>query len=77
LLPESCTFLDENARARRYPYALPPASREYRYGADSCPNARAFLENWIRWSTICAKYQPEHCELAAAIVQQVAERNRR
>lgn len=77
LMPEACTFLEENARARVHPYSMPPASREYHYGAESCPAAWEFLQNWIRWSTFCEKYQPEHCELAAAIVRRVAETNRR
>ena len=75
LIPAACTFLEENARAKRYPYSMPPASREYSY-ADACPTAKAFLENWIRWSTFGEKYQPEHCELAAGIVRKVAGRNR-
>lgn len=77
LMPAACTFLDENARKKVYPYSIPPASREYRYSADSCPNARDFLESWIRWSTFCEKYKPEHCELAAKIIRGVAERNRK
>ena len=77
LMPAACTFLDENARKGIYPYSVPPASRRYRYSADTCPTARAFLENFIRWSTICAAYRPEHCELAAGIIRQVADRNRR
>src|SRR5207244_1473634 len=76
LLPAACTFLDENARRQTYPYSMPPASREYRYSGETCPNAQAYLENWIRWSTFCEKYQPEHCELAAHIVRQVADQNR-
>lgn len=76
LMPAACTFLDEHAQNRIYPYSMPPASREYRYSADTCPTARDFLEHWIRWSTLCEKYQPEHCELAAHIVREVAERNR-
>ena len=77
LMPAACTFLDEHARNQVYPYSIPPASRTYRYSADTCPAARDFLEHWIRWSTFCEKYQPEHCELAAHIVREVAERNRR
>jgi dTDP-4-amino-4,6-dideoxygalactose transaminase len=77
LMPAACTFLEENARNGTYPYSQPPASRVYRYGADSCPNARAFLENFIRWSTFCEKYQPEHCQLAADIVREVVDRNRK
>jgi len=75
LMPAACTFLDENARNKIYPYSMPPASREYSYSADNCPNARDFLKNWIRWSTFCEKYQPAHCALAAKIIREVAERN--
>jgi perosamine synthetase len=77
LLPASCTFLEENARKGTYPYSRPPASRSYRYGADACPRARDFLKTFIRWSTFCEKYTEEHCHLAAQIVRDVAERNRR
>lgn len=77
LMPAALTFLQENAERKRYPYSIPPASREYSYSADTCPNARDFLETFIRWSTFSDKYQPEHCELAADIVREVAERNRR
>ena len=76
LMPAACTFLEKNARGGKYPYSQPPASREYRYSADTCPRARDFLKNWIRWSTFCEKYQPEHCELAARIVREVADTNR-
>jgi dTDP-4-amino-4,6-dideoxygalactose transaminase len=75
LMPEAVTYLQRNARERRYPYSLPPASRTYDYSASSWPNAVAFLDTFIRWSTFCEKYQPEHCELAAQIVREVANRN--
>ena len=55
---------------------MPPASREYTYGAESCPNASAFLDTYVRWSTFCERYEPEHCELAAQIVREVADKNR-
>jgi dTDP-4-amino-4,6-dideoxygalactose transaminase len=76
LMPAACTFLEEKARSKVYPYSMPPASREYQYGT-ACPTARDFLENFIRWSTFCEKYQPEHCELAARIVESVADENRK
>lgn len=76
LMPEACPFLEENARRKAYPYSMPPASREYHYGADTCPNARDLLKRFIRWSTFCEKYRPEHCELAAEIIRRVADRNR-
>lgn len=75
LMPEACTFLQRNAREKIYPYSLPPASKEYTYGADVCPNAREYLRHWLRWSTFCEKYQPHHCERVAEIVREVAERN--
>jgi len=77
LMPDALTFLDENARAKRFPYSMPPASREYRYGAAVCPTAREFLSRFVRWSTICEKYTDEHCEVAAEIVRLVAEANRK
>jgi len=77
LMPMACTFLDEKAQNKTYPYSMPPASRKYSYNANTCPNARDFLKNWIRWSTFCEKYQPAHCELAARIIREVADRNRR
>jgi hypothetical protein len=73
---QSRPFLQEKARAHVYPYSTPPASRDYAYSGDSYPTARTFLETFIRWSSFCEKYQPEHCELAAAIVRQVADANR-
>jgi hypothetical protein len=77
LMPEAVTFLQRNAQRRAFPYSMPPASRRYQYGPEMCPNAVQFLETFIRWSTFCEKYQPEHCELAAKIVREVAEKNRR
>ena len=76
LMPAALTFLERSARAGIYPYSMPPASREYEYGEDACANARDFLRTFIRWSTFCEKYQPEHCELAARIVRTIADRNR-
>lgn len=76
LLPAALPFLSERARKKQYPYSQPPASREYSYTADCCPRAAEFLESFIRWSSFCEKYREEHCELAARIVGEVAERNR-
>ncbi|MBI4559086.1 MAG: aminotransferase class V-fold PLP-dependent enzyme [Candidatus Hydrogenedentes bacterium] len=76
LMPAALTCLHEKVAKRQYPYSIPPASREYRYSGDCCPNAQRFLETYIRWTTFCEKYQPEHCELAAEIVSSVAAKNR-
>jgi perosamine synthetase len=77
LLPECCTFLGEYAAAKRFPYSMPPASREYAYGAAGTPVAAEFLTRFIRWSTFCEKYTEEHCEIAATIVRGVADAHRR
>ena len=76
LMPAALPFLSDRAEKKIYPFSTPPASREYSYRASACPNARDFLANFIRWSTFCEKYQPEHCEMVAQIVRQVAEQNR-
>ena len=60
----------------RFPYSQPPASRAFSYSGDTCPTAQTFLDTFIRWATFCEKYQPEHCQQAAAIVRQVADANR-
>jgi len=70
-------FLEANARAKKYPYCMPPASREYHYGTDTCPRAWQFVQNWIRWSSFCEKYTEDHCHLAKEIVATVAEKNRK
>jgi perosamine synthetase len=76
LMPAALTFLQEKARNQVYPYSMPPASRRHEYRTELCPNARDYLDRFIRWSTFCEKYQPEHCALAARIVGRVASRNR-
>jgi dTDP-4-amino-4,6-dideoxygalactose transaminase len=76
LLPQAVTFLARRATEKSYPYSTPPASRTYTYSAETCPAATKFLKTFVRWSTFCEKYQPEHCELAAEIVRNVADRNR-
>lgn len=76
LMPEALTCLHRKIEQGMFPYAMPPASRRYAYSAESCPSASAFLKTFIRWSTFCEKYQPEHCELAAQIVEEVAQKNR-
>lgn len=76
LMPEALTFLNENAQTQRYPYSQPPASHTYVYDETTCPTAHEFLKTFIRWSTFCEKYQPEHCQLTARIVYEVAERHR-
>lgn len=76
LMPAALPFLTRKAAAGIYPYSRPPASHTYEYGADACPTARDFLRTFIRWSSFCEKYTEAHCDLAAAIVADVAARNR-
>lgn len=75
LMPEALTYLMDKAEKKIYPYSLPPASREYVYGAQTCPNAAEYLDAWIRWSTICEKYTEKDCETVYRIVKEVAERH--
>ncbi len=77
LMPEACTFLEQYARAERFPFSRPPASRTYHYSADSTPVAAEFLQRFIRWATLCEKYTEQHCEIAAAAIRAVADANRR
>ncbi|MEC8992030.1 MAG: aminotransferase class V-fold PLP-dependent enzyme [Candidatus Latescibacterota bacterium] len=77
LLPAALPYLSEAAQQLRFPYSQPPATRTYRYDGDSCPEAQALLERYIRWSTFCERYEPRHCEQAAHIVRAVAEQVRR
>ena len=76
LMPAALPFLTDKAEKHRFPFSKPPASRTYTYGANTCSNARNFLDNFIRWTTFCEKYQPEHCDLVAQIVATVADQNR-
>jgi dTDP-4-amino-4,6-dideoxygalactose transaminase len=77
LMPVACTFLQENATKRVYPYSTPPASRGHRYDESTCPTAWDFLQSWIRWATFCEKYTEEDCYRAREIVAKVARRNRK
>lgn len=77
LMPEALTFLQPAAASHTYPFSRPPASRDYVYDTSTCPRAHMFLDNFIRWSTVCEKYTDEHCDMAVEIVRQVAEHHRR
>lgn len=77
LMPAALTCLQKQAAEKRYPYSVPPASRPHTYAPEQCPNAVAFLDRFIRWSTFCERYEPAHCELAADIIAAVAKENRR
>ncbi|HBN83528.1 MAG TPA: hypothetical protein DDZ89_06745, partial [Clostridiales bacterium] len=77
LMPEALTFLQRKAANKIYPYSKPTASYDYTYGAGTCPNAKAFLNKFIRWSSFNERYEKEHCELAASMIEAVAARNRK
>lgn len=77
LMPAALPFLTKAAREGEFPYSQPPASRRYEYAAETCPNAKAFLETFIRFSTFNDRYTEAHCDLAADIVRSVADRNRK
>jgi dTDP-4-amino-4,6-dideoxygalactose transaminase len=73
-IPEACTFLEENAKNMVYPYSIPPSSRKYTY-KDVCPNAREYLDNFLRCTSFCEKYTEEHCEFIYQVVNEVAKRH--
>jgi dTDP-4-amino-4,6-dideoxygalactose transaminase len=75
LMPVGAAFLQRQAESKVYPFSIPPASREYAYRAEDCPNAYEFLETFIRW-IISERYTQTHCERIVSIVQGVADRNR-
>ncbi|MCE9591390.1 MAG: DegT/DnrJ/EryC1/StrS family aminotransferase [Planctomycetes bacterium] len=77
LMPAALTFLQEMAASQTYPFSTPPTAHGYKYSADNCPTAAAFLDTFIRWVTVCDKYTDEHCATAVQIVRAVAERNRK
>lgn len=70
LLPAAMPFLQEYAECGRYPFSW-PATRRYHYAADTTPNARDFLETWVRWPWT-EKYTAEHIHRIASIVRRVA-----
>jgi dTDP-4-amino-4,6-dideoxygalactose transaminase len=76
LMPAGVPFLDDMSQAQKFPYCKPPASYDYVYSGDGVPHAQAFLDRWIRWFWT-EKYTEQHVELMAAIILDVAERNRR
>jgi dTDP-4-amino-4,6-dideoxygalactose transaminase len=77
LMPESLKFLQRKAEKKIYPFSKPPASFDYVYDENTCPNAHRFLKTFIRWSSFSEKYEKEHCELAASIIEKVARANRK
>ncbi len=76
-MPEALVFLQEAAKHQTYPFSLPPASRKYRYGADTCPNAKTFLDSFVRWCTFSERYTEAHCHMLAHMVRTVADQHRR
>jgi perosamine synthetase len=76
LMPEAALFLKEQAETKAYPFSIARASLDHTYGAGKHPNASQVLDHFIRW-IISENYQPEHCDLIAAVVSQIAEENRK
>jgi dTDP-4-amino-4,6-dideoxygalactose transaminase len=76
LLPAALPFLSDKAVRGDYPFSVPPASRRHNYSIDTVPNARRFLETWVRWFWT-EKYEPRHIRLIGDIIGNVSESNRR
>ena len=71
LLPEAVRFLRDYVDRGVYPFSTPPSSRTYKYCADSAPNARDFLDSWVRWPWT-EKYSVEHIHHIARLVEDTA-----
>ena len=77
ILPLGVPFLAENVAAGNYPFNIPVASRQVDYEAERiCPNAIAFMSNFIRWFWT-EKYQSGHIHQIAGIIRSVCEHNHR
>lgn len=76
LMPAALEILHKKTAQGLFPYTMPPATREYRYAAEDCPNARDFLKTFVRWVTFNEKWEERHCELAAEIIAETAEKYR-
>ncbi|MEM5767149.1 MAG: DegT/DnrJ/EryC1/StrS family aminotransferase [Bacillota bacterium] len=77
LLPESCTFLADNAAEGNFPYMKPFTEKEYDYRCNLYPNAVEYLSNALRWATFSERYTEKDCDLVYDIVKTVATRHYR
>lgn len=76
LMPAAIKFLSEKANNGIYPFSSPPASRKHIYSAESCPNAKRFLDTWIRWFWT-EKYNTDHVHFMADIIRKTVKKNLR
>ena len=75
LMPAALPFLTEKAENGDYPFTLAAKSFEHTYFADATPNAKRFLDTWVRWSWT-EKYNAGHIDYIADIVRGVIARYR-
>lgn len=73
LMPAALQFLNQKAATRAYPFDLAPADFTDTYSAEATPNARDFLDSWVRWSWT-EKYREAHIDHIAGIVASTVER---
>ncbi|MBN1459571.1 MAG: DegT/DnrJ/EryC1/StrS family aminotransferase [Armatimonadetes bacterium] len=76
LMPEALSFLREKAEAREYPFSLMKNPDRHTYSARAVPNAKAFLDTWIRWPWT-EKYTVGHVEYMGRIIEEAVRRNAR
>ena len=75
LMNSGIKFLSEYVKTGVYPFSVPPASRGIDYSPDTTPNARNFLDTFIRWFWT-EKYDEGNIVTISKIIRHVAERNR-
>ncbi len=74
LMPAALPFLAEEAEARRFPYSEIRDPGNHTYSAEAVPNAKAFLDTWIRWPWT-EKYTETHIEHSADIIRSTAKKH--
>jgi dTDP-4-amino-4,6-dideoxygalactose transaminase len=75
LMTDAIAFLKKNVRNKVYPYSLPGCPGEDIYnGEKQTPNAKKFLDTFIRWSWT-EKYTEKHVDIMYNMIKQTVEEN--
>jgi perosamine synthetase len=70
LMPGALPFLTEKAESGIYPFSLVPDDYRHTYCAEATPNAKQFLDTWVRWSWT-EKYTADHIDYIAGLIREV------
>ncbi|MDD5597275.1 MAG: DegT/DnrJ/EryC1/StrS family aminotransferase [Victivallaceae bacterium] len=71
LMPDALVFLRKQAMNKIYPFSIPGAPGQEIYdGSRQTPNAKTFLDNFIRWAWT-EKYTEKHVDIMYNIIKKV------